>query len=97
MQSRFTGFTFVLLFSVLKLTTTAAGISDEGEFRHYCVRMMHYWQMPPQPVGFWILTRLIRREATCWNHANAGFQTWGLLEGSCNLSAAQLSWAHPCH
>ena len=35
--------------------------------------------------------------ATCWNHANTGFQTWEFLEGSCNLSAAQLSWAHPCH
>jgi len=35
--------------------------------------------------------------AMCWNHANTGFQTWELLEGSCNLSATQLSWAHPCH
>jgi len=35
--------------------------------------------------------------ATCWNHANTGFQTWEFLEGSCNLSAAQLSWAQPCH
>jgi len=34
---------------------------------------------------------------TCWNHANTGFQTWEFLEGSCNLYAAQLSWAHPCH
>jgi len=35
--------------------------------------------------------------ATCWNHANMGFQTLEFLEGSCNLSTAQLSWAHPCH
>ena len=35
--------------------------------------------------------------ATFWNYPNTGFQTWEFLEGSCNLSAAQLSWAHPCH
>ena len=35
--------------------------------------------------------------ATCWSHANTGLQTWEFLEGYCNLSAAKLSWAHPCH
>jgi len=43
------------------------------------------------------LTGCEGKVATCWNHANTGFQTWEFLEGSCNLSAAQLSWAHPCH
>jgi len=35
--------------------------------------------------------------AMCWNHMNARSWTWELLEGPCNLSAAQFSWAHPCH
>jgi len=35
--------------------------------------------------------------ATCWNHAKAGSQMWGLLEGSCKFSEAQSSRVHPCH
>jgi len=41
--------------------------------------------------------RLWRQGGDVLDHANTGFQTWEFLEGSCNLSAAQFSWAHPCH